>query len=168
MKRYFTIDEAEKILPDVENKLKILLGLRKTIQLMRSVKISYEEASQENYVQSMKIQKEYHRLLAEFYDNLIQLEEMGCLVKDMEVGLVDFYSVYKGREIFLCWRSGERGIGHWHEVSGGYVGRKPINMISLSFSKEKETLGKSAKSESSLRSQKPEGFYGEKDNKDIA
>ena len=129
MKKYFTVDEAEAMLPDIENRLKILLSLRKAIQMMRTVKITYEEASQENYMQGMRIQKEYHRILSEFYDSLIHLEEMGCLVKDMEVGLVDFYSLHKGREIFLCWRSGEKRIEYWHEVSGGYVGRKPINMI---------------------------------------
>jgi hypothetical protein len=29
--------------------------------------------------------------------------------------------------VSLCWKLGERGIGHWHSAEEGFRGRKPID-----------------------------------------
>lgn len=44
----------------------------------------------------------------------------------LEQGIVDFPTTFEGRWVYLCWRRGESGIGHWHEVDGGFRGRRPI------------------------------------------
>jgi hypothetical protein len=51
---------------------------------------------------------------------------MGCLVKDLDTGLVDFLSLREGEPIFLCWQLGEPRVAHWHTVEGGFAGRQPI------------------------------------------
>jgi len=51
---------------------------------------------------------------------------MGCVIKDFEMGLIDFYSMFDGRDIFLCWKLGEKKIKFWHDIDAGYMGRKPI------------------------------------------
>jgi len=56
-----------------------------------------------------------------------ELEEIGCELKDLELGLVDFPSLFDGREIFLCWKLGESDVHFWHEVTAGYKGRQPLN-----------------------------------------
>jgi hypothetical protein len=28
--------------------------------------------------------------------------------------------------VYLCWRFGEQGIVHWHELDTGFAGRKPL------------------------------------------
>ncbi|NLX21545.1 MAG: DUF2203 domain-containing protein [Phycisphaerae bacterium] len=55
-----------------------------------------------------------------------ELDEIGCELKDYEVGLVDFPSLRDGREILLCWKLGEEHIAHWHEVTTGFADRRPI------------------------------------------
>lgn len=55
-----------------------------------------------------------------------ELQELGVLVKDLDLGLVDFPSVREGEVVLLCWRVGEEEIGFWHGVDEGYAGRKPI------------------------------------------
>jgi len=55
-----------------------------------------------------------------------QIHAIGCLVKDLDTGLVDFYSRQGGEDIFLCWRYGETEIRFWHSVNEGFTGRKPI------------------------------------------
>ena len=44
----------------------------------------------------------------------------------LEQGIVDFPTTFEGRWVYLCWRRGEAGIGHWHEVDGGFGGRREI------------------------------------------
>jgi hypothetical protein len=51
---------------------------------------------------------------------------LGCLVKDLDTGLVDFLALREGEPVFLCWQLGEPRITHWHTVEGGFAGRQPI------------------------------------------
>ncbi len=57
-----------------------------------------------------------------------ELEEIGCELKDYEVGLVDFPSLRDGREVLLCWKLGEARIAHWHEVTTGFSDRRPLEV----------------------------------------
>jgi hypothetical protein len=56
---------------------------------------------------------------------LREIAELGIEVKAAD-GLVDFRSRLRGRIVYLCWRFGEEGIAHWHELDTGYSGRKPL------------------------------------------
>lgn len=55
-----------------------------------------------------------------------ELQQLGCLFRGHEGGVVDFYSYRHGRPIFLCWRHGEREIRYWHETDGDLSSRKPL------------------------------------------
>lgn len=60
-------------------------------------------------------------------DFLQELQELGCLFKGFDAGLVDFYSLRDDRPIFLCWKLGEPQITHWHDIETGFAGRQPID-----------------------------------------
>ena len=55
------------------------------------------------------------------------IQETGAQVKDLDIGLIDFISVYQDREVCLCWKLGEEGIAFWHGTEEGFAGRKPID-----------------------------------------
>lgn len=56
-----------------------------------------------------------------------QVQELGCVVKDLDIGLVDFPTTFRGAEVYLCWKLGEPEIGFWHGVEEGFRGRKAID-----------------------------------------
>jgi hypothetical protein len=58
------------------------------------------------------------------------IEDLGVSVKDPRIGLCDFLGQIEGREVWLCWRYGERAVEHWHEIDEGFSGRKPIGIPS--------------------------------------
>ena len=61
------------------------------------------------------------------YNHLIQeIESIGCEIKGIREGLVDFPSIREGREVFLCWRMPEKEISFWHGLDVGFSGRQPI------------------------------------------
>lgn len=61
------------------------------------------------------------------YNHLIQqIESIGCEIKGVREGLVDFPSLREGREVYLCWRMPEKEIRFWHDLDTGFSGRKPI------------------------------------------
>jgi hypothetical protein len=66
------------------------------------------------------------QLAGEITGAVERVNALGCLVKDVEMGLVDFYALADGEPAFLCWQFGERAISHWHALDEGYSGRKPI------------------------------------------
>jgi len=69
---------------------------------------------------------ELRRLAAEITGAVERVNGLGCLVKDVEMGLVDFYALVDGEPAFLCWQFGEPAISHWHPLDEGYAARKPI------------------------------------------
>ena len=62
-------------------------------------------------------------------DYLQELDQIGCIFKGFEEGLVDFYGQLDGREILWCWKLGEPAIEHWHEIEAGYAGRRPVPQV---------------------------------------
>ena len=127
-KRYFTLDEAQKLIPEVSSKLIKLIRIAKTLQLLNTIEINYEDEIQFIF-NEINSRKNNHRLYYEFYELLEEILNYGAIVKDLNFGLVDFYSLYKGKEIFLCWSLGENKINYWHEADLGYDERKPIDLL---------------------------------------
>ena len=126
-KKYFTVESAEKQILNIEGFLVRLQSLQKAIAAISSVRINIEEFGFDEVRETgTKLQKEYHKLNYEFYKELGNLESIGCILKDLELGLVDFYWKFEGRDIFLCWKLGEKRIEAWHEADSGFAGRKPI------------------------------------------
>jgi hypothetical protein len=55
-----------------------------------------------------------------------QLEALDVVVRDLERGIVDFPAIMVGREVYLCWRSDEPEVGHWHGLESGFASRRPV------------------------------------------
>jgi hypothetical protein len=56
-----------------------------------------------------------------------EIQNLGIEIKDVERGLADFPSRFRGRPVYLCYELGEECIAYWHDQSEGYGGRKPID-----------------------------------------
>ncbi|HRP09378.1 MAG TPA: DUF2203 domain-containing protein, partial [Gemmatimonadales bacterium] len=76
---------------------------------------------------SRKARLEAGRLAGEIEACLDELEQVGCLFRGFEEGLVDFPARHEGRVICLCWRAGETEVSHWHELNAGFPGRQPLD-----------------------------------------
>ena len=55
------------------------------------------------------------------------VEQAGIVLRDINRGLVDFPALIDGREVYLCWELGEEDVAYWHDLEGGYGGRKPLD-----------------------------------------
>ncbi len=62
----------------------------------------------------------------EFGTLVADLEALGGILKDLDMGLVDFPTLAGGSEVYLCWQLGEEGVRYWHGLDEGYAGRKPL------------------------------------------
>jgi hypothetical protein len=72
------------------------------------------------------LRREVDRAARRIDGYIAELEQIGCQLKGFEQGLVDFYGMYQGRVVCLCWQEGEAAVSHWHELEAGFTGRQPI------------------------------------------
>jgi len=73
----------------------------------------------------------YYLAIREFRGSLEPFRKEGILLRDLHTGLLDFPGSTSGRKIFFCWREGEERVRYWHEVEGGFQGRRPVEELSL-------------------------------------
>ena len=66
------------------------------------------------------------RCIEELNDLNRELAVIGCVLKDWHTGLVDFPALYRDQRVWLCWRLGESGVRHWHELNAGFADRAPV------------------------------------------
>lgn len=69
-------------------------------------------------------------LLDAMNEQIHALAETGCVVKDIDSGLADWYAKENGRDIFLCWKLGEKEVAFWHEIDAGFSGRRSVVELS--------------------------------------
>ena len=70
--------------------------------------------------------QELAKAAAELSRLVEKVQEMGCELKDIDQGLIDFRAEREGREVHLCWKLGEPDIRWWHDLESGFAGRQPL------------------------------------------
>ena len=74
--------------------------------------------------QAKAVFRGFYEALSDEIDNI---RTLGGEVKDLDSGLVDFPGKRGSEEILLCWKLGEKRVGYWHAVDGGFATRRPID-----------------------------------------
>ena len=69
----------------------------------------------------------YFSLVRGLATRIERLAREGVRLADPRVGLVDFPARRAGRPVYLCWKVGETSLEHWHEIDGGFAGRRPVD-----------------------------------------
>ncbi len=80
----------------------------------------------EEYAQHRHSLSECGRAIEELIQQRLVDRGIRFPVGGLEHGLVDFPTTLDGRWVYLCWQSDELKVAYWHEVSGGYAGRRRI------------------------------------------
>lgn len=122
--RYFTVEEANELLPEIEPLVARLLERR-----VRVVDLSHQMGDLLEDTRSGVGGPVASELVQEFVaiEQLVeQIQSYGCLIKDVNTGLLDFLAERNGREVYLCWRYGEPKIEFYHDLHSGFKGRRPV------------------------------------------
>lgn len=120
----FTLEEANALVPEIDQLLTEMKAVRgKIVAMGASLKPLLEHAGGNG---GNKAGGEYMLLLQRFNASLSFFRDLGCELKDLEQGLVDFPSYREGKLIYLCWKQGEERIGFWHDPEAGFAGRQPL------------------------------------------
>lgn len=104
---FFTPKQANEFLPQVKETVERSIAIKKEADALK------DEAEMTDAMERLgrEIQK---------------LEELGCVLKDLNIGLLDFPAVRLGTRVWLCWKLGEENVTFWHDLHEGYSGRKTV------------------------------------------
>ncbi len=132
---YFTQQEVNALIPRLEEHFQRFWGFRENAQrIMEDLRAKAKAARdledmtpKEAALHQMR-SSQAHFLLEQAKKEMDQVLDLGCSVKDLEMGLVDFPHIQEveEQEVFLCWKFGEKRIRFWHELDQGFHSRKPI------------------------------------------
>jgi hypothetical protein len=133
MSRRFSLVEAQSLIPRLERLLsdavarkndyqqaeRVIQTFAQQVMLMGGMNVDRERVRESRQARDAAAQ-ELRRLIEE-------VQEIGVVVKDLDIGLIDFPTRFRGVDVYLCWRLGERAIEFWHGMDEGFRGRKAID-----------------------------------------
>ena len=131
--RTFTLDEAQSLLPVLESLLRAAIAAKKIIEEFEAEqqalahRVFLNGGTFLNVVPLARRKAERVKAEQKAKDALAEISAIGVIVKDLDIGLLDFPCEVDGRTILLCWKLGEKAIAHWHGVEEGFAGRKPVD-----------------------------------------
>lgn len=131
--RFFTLTEAEHARQELEPVLLEAMACRRKlapleeeltsiaarIMMMGGLTVPYEKVAGRR-LEHMQISKIFRAALE-------RIVSSGCVVKDLDAGLLDFPAILHNEEVFFCWKIGEDRIRYYHSRAEGFAGRKPID-----------------------------------------
>ena len=133
MSKRFTLLEAESLLPEIETTLREAVRLKSQyVEVEQALQTQAQHVAMQGgmvvdrqAILDKRALRDHHgeRLKA----TVEKVQDFGCVIKDLDIGLIDFPTRFRGREVYLCWKLGEEGIAWWHGTDEGFAGRKVID-----------------------------------------
>jgi hypothetical protein len=131
--RVFTLEEVNDLLPKLSVVVRRQLERRTEIESLL-MKLGRElgdvpdrivlDPADPTDVRDLK--RDLVRRIEEYRAGWREIEQMGAVLKDARMGLLDFYGNVEGKLVWLCWKYGETEVSHYHALEEGFSGRKPI------------------------------------------
>ena len=137
-KRIYTLAEANRLVPELNRLFSELMQMRGQLRaLYRKLETAGFAPDAESFevdapgaAEGVLADRAAFRGLVDLVKaDLLAIQALGCEVKDLDTGLVDWIAVEGDREIYLCWKYGEREVGFWHELETGFPGRRPVSEL---------------------------------------
>jgi len=131
--KYFDRREAEELLPAIEPFLEEAQKQKRALDSITAeisnaaLRIMMLGGSLPPFAELNRKKNQREKVAEQLNQTVDEIQQNGCLVKDLDTGLVDFPSLRGGEKVYLCWKLGEERIGYWHGIEEGFAGRKPLD-----------------------------------------
>ena len=128
-KKHFTLEEANRTLPLVRRIVQdIVADYRGWKECLARYELAaaHRRPEQGESPEAAALRATVDEIAHRINGYIAELEQVGCVLKGFDDGLVDFRSRLEGRDVYLCWKLGEDEIAHWHDLDGGYRTRRPL------------------------------------------
>lgn len=133
MSKRFTLAQAQSLIASVDPLLrKAIESKKRYMDADRafdafSHRISISGGVLVDREQALSVKGRRDSAAQQLHDLISEVQQYGCVIKDLDIGLLDFPTLFRGREVYLCWKLGEPAIAYWHGIDEGFAGRKEID-----------------------------------------
>jgi hypothetical protein len=143
-RQYYTLDEANDQLALLRQLFERVMQLRAQLKTLYHRLENAGHPPREEHVRGgvpspppsrdvpVDVQRDlvlFRGLVETLREQVDEIQTTGCIIKDIEVGLVDWPALHHGREVLLCWKYGEPEVGWWHDLDAGFAGRRPVSEL---------------------------------------
>ena len=133
----FTVEQANRRLTEIRPEIVRLVGVKREFDRLQTemavLQLAAAGASPDN-PDSLALRglgERRDQLADQIARGVSAIHRHGCLVKDLDRGLVDFYALAGDRLVFLCWKVDEVEVSHWHTLEGGFGQRQSLKQTEL-------------------------------------
>jgi hypothetical protein len=146
MTQFYDIDDVNARIPEVREVLETLRDEREELVRLRDEALErqsaleagvpgggstgHEPQGDERDPELRRIRLRMQGLIDQMQAAVIQLDDWGITLRDIQSGLIDFPALVNGRQVWLCWRLGEEDVEWWHELTAGVAGRQRLADLS--------------------------------------
>jgi hypothetical protein len=125
--RLFSEEEANELIPRLEILMR-QLQMQATSLRARIEELSVDDPSILHSAMSEIVGRypELRSFATNMAEAAAQIESFGCILKDIDLGLIDFPYDAGDDIVFLCWQFGESRVVAWHSVDTGFSERQPL------------------------------------------
>ena len=127
----YTVEQANALLPWLKNTLGLLRETQRNIELSGLVlqRLAAHQRRRSGATVAEDIRMAERAMVSgreRLRDLIIEITTRGIELRDMSFGLVDFPGERDGAPVWLCWRTDEPAVTHWHAIDQGFSSRKPL------------------------------------------
>ncbi|MFI5363591.1 MAG: DUF2203 domain-containing protein [Elusimicrobiota bacterium] len=124
--KYFSIDEAEALIPELEKIFEAVAELAAQAEV-KSASLRRRQEEDDSDPAAAAIERSQLQFLAQGINERLQgIVELGAMPKGIDPALVDFPHRLEGRDVYLCWRLGDKHLTHYHGMDEGFSNRQPL------------------------------------------
>jgi hypothetical protein len=121
-----SLDEARRRLPALRPHVVALMEITTELVDLSNTLQDLSERSGDHAAEKERLMARSKELTQAYERELKAANDLGAVIKDPTTGLLDFYAWKDDDVVFLCWRYGEDTIRHWHRLTDGFRGRRPV------------------------------------------
>ncbi|HXV28465.1 MAG TPA: DUF2203 domain-containing protein [bacterium] len=133
--KLFTLEEANALIPELERRLSGLLEKKENYtrchdELLMHELISHADNQGGLFPISIGLEEEVRLLetaIVKLEEDIRSIQALGCVIRNVEQGWIDFLGEWKNEQIYFCWKKGETSIQHYHSLKGDMTERRPLS-----------------------------------------
>lgn len=125
MPRYFTVAEANALLPVLRPQVERLMRAWRRLSAVHEQVVALLERKPRDDLGGPPLSQAAAELVR-LQSAMVAIQSLGVELKDPATGLLDFLALRDGVEVYLCWRYNEPSVKYWHPTETGFAGRQPL------------------------------------------
>lgn len=116
MFKLYSLEEANKMIPEVADKLSAMQDLAGELHRLQNTM----ELEHPSGIDALNLMQEIRFLAVSMQESSNDLNSMGAYVKNLDEGIVDFPSQLGAEVVRLVWQQGQDSIEHFCRINDDY------------------------------------------------